>query len=323
MKNIFSSWQNKKVLIIGDVMVDRYLYGTVERISPEAPVPVLNLEEEKKALGGAANVAMNIKALGGYPIVVGVVGFDSEANWFWELLEQNGLDTSGILVENDRKTTVKTRVSSAGQQMMRIDRESRERLSTYTLVDLIYNLKEQLAKKIDVVIVQDYNKGLLYYRSIQSILKLAKEANVPVVVDPKNKNFFTFKNVSLFKPNLKEVQAQYPFEIKATDIGSLRETDAYIRSYLKHGITMITLSEHGIYLNDGKKDLIVPTQKRNIRDVCGAGDTVLSVAALALITEIDIETLGKLANLAGGQVCERMGVVAVDKEQLAKEWLNS
>lgn len=320
MKKTLSNQFNKlKVLILGDVMIDRYLDGRVDRISPEAPVPVVRLNTSDNRLGGAANVALNIKALGAEPYLCSVIGEDDNAHIFLNLLPKNNLETEGIITSALRQTTVKTRVMSNAQQLLRVDQEDTFDLKAEE-EDLLFQKVENILKEksIDVLIFQDYNKGVLTKTLIEKVIQLAQSLNIPTAVDPKFKNFWNYKGVDLFKPNLREIDNQCPFPVE-TNIHSLKETAAFIKNKLANQITLITLSEKGLFITKGAESSIIPTQVRVIADVCGAGDSVISVAALGLALDLDIQSIAELANLAGGQVCERNGVVPIDKKQLFGE----
>jgi rfaE bifunctional protein kinase chain/domain len=309
-----------KVAVIGDVMIDRYIEGKIERISPEAPVPVLNFESEENRLGGAANVALNLQSMGAEVFICSVIGDDDNGEELLKILSKRNFSTNHIIKSTERQTTVKTRVIAANQHILRVDREDTEDLNnteTSKLLDVVISLIRN--NKIDIILLQDYNKGVLTNNVIENTLKIARTNNIITAVDPKKKNFLTFENVNLFKPNLSEVRSQLPFEIKPT-IEDLDKADSYLRSKLSHKISLITLSEHGVYLSDGENSMICPTQVRSIVDVCGAGDTVISVASLVLSLENDLSNLGFIANLAGGQVCEKVGVVPIDKNLLVEEY---
>lgn len=304
-------------------MLDRYLYGKVSRISPEAPVPVLEWGHEENRLGGAANVAMNVRMLGAYPVLCGMTGQDADSSILLELMPANGLDDSGIVASPHRMTTVKTRVISGTQQLLRLDKEQTHDLSAEeeekfldTVVGLLDNTDFQ------VIILQDYNKGVLTERVIKCLISEAKKRHIPVTVDPKSKNFWNFKGVDLFKPNLKEVRDALNFFVES-DEKSLRHASGLLRSRLDNHFTLITLSEKGLYLDDKEQGRTFPTHRRNVADVCGAGDTVISIASLALAAGMSKEEIALLSNLAGGQVVEKVGVVPVDKTQLEKEILQT
>lgn len=322
-KDILSEFQNKKALIIGDVMIDRYLSGDVHRISPEAPVPIVQLKSIDNRLGGAGNVALNIKALGGIPLLLTIVGDDENGVKFKSLLNDNSITDAYISVSTTRRTTVKTRVVSQNQQMLRVDAEDTHELNSHEakqMLDVYHEILKSV--KPDVIILQDYNKGLFNISIIQAIVAAAKEANIPVTVDPKKKNFLDFKGVTIFKPNLKEVREALNQDYN-TDLESLKEASNKIKSILKNEITIITLSEKGLFIDDGELAEIYPTIPRNVSDVCGAGDTVISTLSLGVASNFDRETLAILANIAGGQVCERPGVVPVNLKQLTEEWLET
>ena len=336
MTNILEILENFKklnVLIVGDVMIDRYLHGTVNRISPEAPVPVVELQKQEDRLGGAANVALNIKALGATPYLYSVVGDDTEGVAFQKLMSEFDLNTEGVITSSDRKTTVKTRIMAGTHQMLRVDSENKRDLEEdleVIFLNKIHNLL--IVKSIHVIIFQDYNKGVLTSKIIEGVISEALKHHIPTVVDPKKHHFLDYKQVTLFKPNLKEIREAVPFEVK-TELESLQKAANYLHSHLGQKYTMITLSERGLYfeentpegVNDGSRKVpneskIYPTKTRNITDVSGAGDTVVSVAALGLASALSINTIATLSNLAGGQVCETAGVVPVNLEQLAHEF---
>ena len=323
---ILENFKKLNVLIVGDVMIDRYVYGKVTRISPEAPVPVVEFQKQEDRLGGAANVALNIKALGATPYLYSVVGDDTEGVLFEKLMHDLDLPTDGIIKSGDRKTTVKTRIVSGTQQMLRIDSENTHDLSEDIQDIFLNNVNDILKNKtIHVVIFQDYNKGVLTSKSIAGVMAEAVLRQISTVVDPKKNHFLDYKNVTLFKPNLKEIRDAVDFEVKA-DLASLQKAADYLREHLGQQFTMITLSEKGLYLEENTEGVsihkIYPTETRTIADVSGAGDTVISVAALGLALALDRDIIAILSNLAGGQVCEMAGVVPVNTEKLAQEFLS-
>jgi rfaE bifunctional protein kinase chain/domain len=319
-QTIFDKFNELNVLVIGDVMLDRYLSGKVERISPEAPVPVVRLQGSENRLGGAANVALNIKGMGATPFLCSVIGEDDNARIFMDLLPDAGILSKGIIKSKERCTTVKTRVIAANQHLLRVDQEDTYALSSSESQQLLASFINILdSNKIHVILIQDYNKGVLGAAMIQQILLESARRDIPTVVDPKLHNFLEFGAVTLFKPNLKEIKEALPFEVNA-NIESLTKAAAYLRSKMQHKYTMITLSEKGIFIDDGFLQAILPTQARNIADVCGAGDTVISIAALGVALQLPLADIAILANLAGGQVCEKVGVVPVHKSQLLREY---
>jgi D-glycero-beta-D-manno-heptose-7-phosphate kinase len=336
---LFDQFKDLNVLIVGDVMIDHYLYGKVSRISPEAPVPIVELQSTEERLGGAANVALNVKALGATPYLYSVIGDNTEGDTFLELMEQQGLITQGILQSAERQTTVKTRIMAGTHQMLRLDSEIKTDLNDtdkHELLRSIHSLLEK--KKIHAIILQDYNKGVLSLPVIQRMMLHSAKRNIPCAVDPKKNNFFAYKNATLFKPNLKEIRDVLPFDI-SPNLEALQRATDYLRVHLSQQFMMITLSEKGLFLEskiegntvealkseENIKEItgkIYPTQSRNIADVSGAGDTVISIAALGLAAAFDNETLALLSNLAGGQVCESAGVVSVDRAKLQYEYDN-
>ncbi len=321
MDSIFHSFENQRVMVVGDVMLDRYVTGRADRISPEAPVPVLEFEQEDNRLGGAANVALNLKSLGATPILCGVVGKDADGLHFLECMEENGIAAGGIIGSADRITTVKTRIIAGKQQLLRLDKEQTHDLSNFDSTRFLENAIELLEREaITGVIFQDYNKGVLTQAVIQTLIHAAKKRGIPISVDPKRHNFWSYYAVDLFKPNLKEVRDALQTNISPHD-AALKAASKAIRDRNQCQITLITLSEQGVFLDDGSLSQIFPTHPRTVADVCGAGDTVISIAALALSAGLSSPEIALLANLAGGQVVEKTGVVSVDKEKLRQELL--
>ncbi|MDA8972233.1 bifunctional ADP-heptose synthase [Saprospiraceae bacterium] len=317
---LFKAFNNINIAIIGDVIIDRYLNGNVDRISPEAPVPIIHLKREDNRLGGSGNVALNIKAMGATPFLFSVIGDDENGEIFKKLMPENNLWQNGILRSKERCTTVKTRVMANNQQLLRVDREDTIDLSKSEEDNFINKIKTFLAgQNIDVIILQDYNKGVLSLPVISKILSLAEKNEIPIVVDPKKVNFLAYKNVEIFKPNLKEIQESTPFQV-LPNLDSLKKASEFLRKKSGAKNTIITLSEKGMFIDDGQNIEIIPTQIRNITDVCGAGDSVISLTALGLAIKLELNEIAKLANLAGGQVCEKVGVVPVDKNQLKQEF---
>ena len=308
------------VVVVGDVMLDRYLSGRVERISPEAPVPVLRYEREEDRLGGAGNVGLNLVALGARTALAGVTGADDNADRLGQALRENGIGTSALVRDARRPTTVKTRVIAQNQQLLRVDRESTENLTGEVEEALLGELALLLRPGApNLVLLQDYNKGVLTPTVIERTLALSHEAGIAVAVDPKAANFWLYRGVDLFKPNLREIQQQCDFPVRP-DVSSLDRAAGEIFDRLGCRNVMTTLSEHGIYYHDGTRSGIEPTQARRIADVSGAGDTVISVAACGLAAGMSLQEVAHLANLAGAQVIAKPGVVAVDAAELRAEW---
>lgn len=302
-------------------MIDRYLTGTVNRISPEAPVPVVLHQSTEDRLGGAANVALNVQALGGVPLLCSVVGDDDDGRLLTrQILPDAGMTGEGILLSAARRTTLKTRVLGNHQQMLRIDREDTHDVSAQEAAFLLEKFTQLLdSYPVKAVILQDYNKGVLSHAVINSVISLSKARGIFTAVDPKKANFFAYQNVDLFKPNLKEVRESAPFPVSA-NLESLENAADYLQEKLHNQYTMLTLSEKGLYLKSNTLGKLYPTTPRNIADVSGAGDTVISIATMGLAAGMNLATVAMLSNLAGGQVCEKVGVVPVNLGQLQEEW---
>lgn len=323
LKNTFNAFSDIKVIIIGDVMVDTYINGTVSRISPEAPVPVVKFSSREHRLGGAANVALNIKALGATPFICSIIGKDEDADLFMKLVNESKLSDRGIIGFDDRVTSVKTRVIGNNQQLIRVDREEVKPLSSsaeYALVEKVKSIAEK--EKIDAIIFQDYNKGVITPGMIKSIVDFANKNQIITTVDPKKENFFAYKNVTLFKPNLKELTEGTDVKIDIDDKESFLSAVEKLDEKISARHIFVTLSEHGVFINEDEKNHFIPAHFRVIADVSGAGDTVISVATLCLACDVPPKLIAEIANLAGGLVCEKVGVVSIDKEQLMNEALS-
>jgi rfaE bifunctional protein kinase chain/domain len=320
ISNLFNQFNQLTALIIGDVMIDAYYWGKVDRISPEAPVPVVHVQRKENRLGGAANVALNVKSLGAKAIMCSVVGDGSKGDVFRKTCKESGFSTEGIIDSVDRMTTVKTRVIAAGHHIVRIDDEITSPLSNTderNLLDCVQQILQR--QKIDVVIFEDYNKGVLTPKVISTVLGWAEERSIPTAVDPKKDHFFLYQKCSLFKPNLKELKEGLLVEFNKADTASLKNAMTSLTEKLNCETAMVTLSELGVMTHHGGAFHHEPAHEREINDVSGAGDTVISVAALALASGVSPADYAKLANLAGGLVCEKVGVVPIDKERLQEE----
>jgi rfaE bifunctional protein kinase chain/domain len=317
---LFGSFSKLKVLVIGDVMLDHYMIGNVSRISPEAPVPVVNITDKQFRLGGAANVLANLQAMGAEPIICSVVGDDIYGSIFINLLEKNGLVSEGLIQLDDRKTTVKTRVIGNNHQLIRIDEEQDDMIDQGAS-NLVFNRIREIIveRKIDVIIFEDYDKGLLSESLIKKTIALAKTHRIPSAVDPKKRNFMAYKGCTLFKPNLKELREGLKIEINPKSSDNIKESASKAMGFLKCDNLLLTLSENGVYLTNNQQDIHIPAHIRNIADVSGAGDTVISIASLCLAVNTKMELLAELSNMAGGLVCEKVGVVPIDKEHLRAE----
>ncbi|MCZ2102522.1 MAG: PfkB family carbohydrate kinase [Chitinophagales bacterium] len=302
------------ILIVGDIMVDRYISGEVKRISPEAPVPVVEQRHFENRAGGAANVALNVLELGAKATLLSITGSDEGRAIISEVLDLGERLTLEFVTCKDRKTTVKTRVMAGYQHLIRVDNEDKHDISSEQERIILDKFKGLIdSGQIDGVILQDYNKGMLTKTGIEAIMDYCSLKQIPTFVDPKEKNFFAYRGCTIFKPNKKEVT-------RSTGIFSdLDAMDGYLRERLSHNITLITLGQDGLYVNDGSQGATYATAPRIIADVCGAGDSVISVVSLCYLKGMDMSSLANVANIAGGQVCESPGVVPVNYEKLRQE----
>jgi len=320
LQKVFDDMDSLHVVVIGDVMLDNYSWGNVDRISPEGPVPIVSLTRRESRLGGAANVALNCRALGAKVTLASVIGDDSEGVTLVKLAAEAGIDTDLIMKSWRRPTTTKTRILSRNQQMMRIDDEVTDELYTeeeHPFIDAVLKYLQRI--KPQVVIFEDYNKGVLKENVIQRIAAHCKEIGIITAVDPKKKNFLAYKDVTIFKPNLKEVREGLNLQIENVSEQELNEAHRKLNEVLHHEITFITLSEKGVFYNNGFSSAIIPTRVLSISDVSGAGDTVIATAAMVYALTKDVALMAEVSNLAGGLVCEEVGVVSIKKDRLRKE----
>ncbi len=320
LRATFKSFNEKKVLIIGDVMIDAYIFGVVNRISPEAPVPVLNVNNREYRLGGASNVAKNIKALGATPIMCSVIGNDENAIILRSLLTKKNKISDKYIINAERITTSKTRMISHSQQLLRLDSEDSTPLNENLTRKFAQIIKDAIDTEIpDIIIFEDYDKGVITPLLINEVTWYAHEKNIPTTVDPKHRNFADYKNVTLFKPNFKEFIEGTHNEVDKKDINqTLALAKAYREAHQIDNI-LITLSEYGVLIVNNETDFHIPAQKRDISDVSGAGDTVISTISLCMACGIPINIATQIANIAGGLVCEKIGVVPIDKQELLME----
>jgi rfaE bifunctional protein kinase chain/domain len=309
-------FSNTRVLIIGDVMIDQYWFGDVKRISPEAPVPVVDLKNVENRLGGAANVALNIHSMGAEVTVLGVVGHDTYGEEVVTLFKNHGLDASLIWSSDQRRTTVKSRIMAQGQNLLRIDQEDKHELSKKEH-DTFENLFTAYCSKHlpDIIILQDYNKGLLTKKNIEFCISFANKNGIPTMVDPKKDNFFAYKNCTVFKPNKKEVWEA----LHAKTDTNLSDIHKSLTEKLHNDYNFITLGSGGIFVGSAEEQNIYPTRQIAVVDVCGAGDTVLSIISLYWTKKLPASLIAQFANLAGGQVCGVAGVAPVDKKMFIQE----
>ena len=320
LEKIFDSFSKVRVLIIGDAMVDAYIWGNVNRMSPEAPVPIVTVKEKETRLGGAANVALNVQAMGATPILCSMIGDDMYGREFLELMEKQKLSTQAIFQSQKRVTTVKTRVIGNNHHLLRVDEEVEADVSkqeTHQLIEKISFLIKTGA--VDVIVFEDYDKGLITPELILKVVVEASKKKIPVTVDPKKKNFQYYKNITLFKPNLKELKEGIKAEFNLVEKEILSKVADELRTRQGMENILITLSEKGMFIATKKVKHIVPAHVRNVADVSGAGDTVIGVASLGLALKLDPILMVELANIAGGLVCEKVGVVPIDKRQLLQE----
>jgi rfaE bifunctional protein kinase chain/domain len=308
------------VLIIGDVMIDSYIWGKVDRISPEAPVPVVRVTKKEDRLGGAANVALNIQSLGATPLICAVVGDDYDGENFLSLLKSQGLSDQGILKIGTRPTTVKTRIIAHNQQIVRVDAETESNLNESDSALVFEKIKQIISgNKIDAIIFEDYDKGLITENLISQTVNLAQSKGIITVIDPKKRNFNSYKGVDLFKPNLKELKEGLKIDLDPKNIEQVKKAVEDLKTLLGAKSVMLTLSENGVYISSEKENKHILAHKRDIADVSGAGDTVIATAALCLAAGLDELKTAEIANLAGGLVCEHVGVVPIDKGKLMRE----
>ena len=320
LEDLFRRMATLKVGVIGDVMLDTYMWGNVDRISPEAPVPIVALQKKEQRIGGAGNVALNIQSLGAKAFVLTVTGDDDDALQLSGLLSSQKINTKYSFKSKDRITTNKMRVISRNQQMMRLDAEIVNDISRQEEEKLLSNFEEFVQKeKPDLVILEDYNKGVLTEAVIRSVISICRENDILTAVDPKRKNFFEYRHVDLFKPNLKEAKDALNIISPAVDKELLLNIHAELNNCLQHLVTLLTLSEKGIFYQQGSKAGIIPSHLRNIADVSGAGDTVIATAALVFAASKNPRLTAEIANIAGGLVCEEVGTVAIKKEKLFHE----
>lgn len=320
LKASVEAFKEQNILVIGDVILDVYYEGAVNRVSPEAPVPILEVTSKRHCLGGAANVALNLKTLGANPILAASIGSDLAGNQVLQLMEQQQLDSSALVASSSRQTTTKTRLVSAQHQLMRIDEEQRDPLNAEDRQHLIDALESAFqSHQIDAVIFEDYDKGVIDPVLIEWVMKVAHRMDIPVAVDPKKRNFLSYAGATLFKPNLKELKEGLNMLDLEVTPHALRQSFQFLCDVMPVKYGLFTLSQHGVFITDGTEDFLQPALPRSIADVSGAGDTVISTATCALAVGCSLEEIAMLSNLAGGYVCQYPGVVAISGEALTGE----
>lgn len=323
-RDIFKRFDSLNILIIGDVMIDSYWWSKVERISPEAPVPVCAVFRKENRLGGAANVALNIAAMGANPILCTVIGNDVDGEILSGLMKEKNMSTEGLMCSSKRPTTVKTRIIGNKAQMLRVDDETDRPLDKEEEEMFISGIRNIVkTRRIDAIVFQDYDKGVITENVIKQIVTLAESKNIPTAVDPKKRNFSSYRRVSLFKPNLKELKEGLKIDFDGVNKDILSEAALLLHHKQRIDKVFITLSENGVFIADYTVSPayigILPAQLRKIADVSGAGDTVISVATLCLALGMASEQMARVSNMAGGLVCESVGVVPVNKLKLLSE----
>lgn len=317
---VFHKFKTVRALVIGDAMVDTYMWGNVDRISSEAPIPIVIVSRNEDRLGGAANVSLNLQALGATPVLVSMIGNDVKGDKFLELMGKRGLSDAGIIRSSSRKTTVKTRILGGTRQIARVDEE----ISDYVNPDEEQKVIERISTLIetnqfDILVFVDYDKGIITPELIKRISHLARQKNILIAVDPKHRNFNHYKQVDLFKPNFKEFRNGIEISLDKKDISEILKAANIFKKKNELGIIFITLSEQGVLISNGTKENHFPAEIRDIADVSGAGDTVMAVASLCLAVGMPTKFMAQLSNLAGGLVCEKSGVVPIEQERLKIE----
>lgn len=321
--SLFNNFKKRHVVVIGDMMIDAYLKGSVHRMSPEAPVPIVQFESKDERLGGAANVALNLVHLGTKVSVCSVIGNDDAGKTLISLLQENKINTSSLLQDKSRKTTIKTRVLGNNQQLLRVDNEQIDDLNDAQTNQLINEAKKIIDNGCDALIFEDYNKGVLTDKAIREIVCYANQKGVITTVDPKEKNFFSYKNVTLFKPNLRELELGINKKINPVAKQELSLAINELHKAIESKCLFVTLSQYGVFIKDEKESHHVPAHVRRIADVSGAGDTVISLATLCLVEHLPLRDVASIANLGGGLVCEEIGVVPIDKKRLKEELMKN
>lgn len=314
---LFEQFKKIKVAVVGDIMLDTYWWGHTDRISPEAPVPVVTVKGKEYRIGGAGNVALNLRSLGARVAIHAVSGADEDGLLLEILMKEKGIDTEGIWKSDDRITTNKIRIVSKSQHLLRLDNEQTHDLpldKASRFVEKTLALFE--ANPPDIVIFEDYNKGLLTAEVIAALIQYCQSKNILTAVDPKRHNFFAYRGADIFKPNLKEAREALNLLDEKVSLSALQQMHQLLESKLHHHISLVTLSEKGMFFQTGNDAQLISAHVRNIADVSGAGDTVIAVASLVYAATNNVHLMACIANLAGGLVCESVGTVAIDAAQL-------
>jgi len=315
LSKIIDRFPKTRVLVVGDVMMDHYIWGSVSRISPEAPVPVVNVTRETVLLGAAANVVNNIRALGGEAGICGVIGRDDAGKQLQHLLHAREIPTDGLIVDPGRTTTIKTRVIAHHQQVVRFDRETRDGISRETHRRIFDHVAERAGSGLDAIVISDYCKGVVTKDLVRDIVRLARKRGIIVSVDPKVSHFGIYSGVTVLTPNTKEASLGAKIEIE--DDASLRRAGKGLLARLACDAVLITRGEHGMSLFEkGGRITHIPTVASEVFDVTGAGDTVISALTLAMAAGAKIADAAKIANYAAGIVVGVVGTATVSPLQL-------
>jgi len=314
---LLKQFENLRILILGDVMLDSYVWGKVSRISPEAPVPVVMHMNTENRLGGAANVALNLKSLGAVPVMCSVIGTDESSKQFRKLVGEFGMPEEGLIGADDRITTNKMRIVAGNQQLLRVDHEVDHYISEKLEKELWERIETLIIHNgISAIIFQDYDKGVITRDIIEKTIALGNKRNIPTLVDPKKRNFNYYHDATLFKPNYKELTEGMNLDFNKSDFTRVHEAAQELQKRSGFRMVLVTLSEHGMLISQDNNYKVVPTLAREVSDVSGAGDTVIAMASLCLATETGAYQMARLSNLAAGLVCEKVGVVPIEKEWL-------
>ena len=304
-----------RVLVVGDVMIDHYVWGSVSRISPEAPVPVVNVTRETMLLGAAANVASNVSALGGEVGICGVIGRDDAGRQLQHLLKGRGIPADGLVVEPERPTTIKTRVIAHQQQVVRFDRETKEGIGREAHRGIFEQVARRADNGLDAIVISDYCKGVVTKELVRDIVRLARKKGIIVSVDPKVSHFGIYSGVTILTPNVKE--ASMGSRVEITDERSLLQAGSSLLRRLACDAVLVTRGEHGMSLFEKQGRIThIPTVAREVFDVTGAGDTVISTLTLAMAVGARLVDAAKLSNFAAGIVVGVVGTATVSPDQL-------
>lgn len=318
---LMNAGTGRRIMVVGDLMIDRYLWGHVSRISPEAPVPIINIADEEIRFGGAANVVNNLIELQAVPVLVGTVGNDSWGGVFRDMLAQKDLSADGLISDPARPTTLKTRIIGNNQHIARVDREKVAAISPEVQQEMLGFITGAMPD-IDAVILQDYNKGVMQPALVQEVIRLANMHGKQVTVDPKFDNFFSYRDVTVFKPNKKETEEA--LAIRLDSEANIRKAGEMLLERLNARAALITLGDRGMALfEDNGSVAFEGTHARQVADVSGAGDTVIAAITFALAAGATMKEAVAMANRAAGVVCEEVGVVPIRRDQLIRAILQT